>query len=562
MLRSRNRSYDTDRLVLAGKSSVGIVGKCKTSIDLTLISSDQSEPEINPLRDENVAGIPLDNHAEGVATSLWFARHAHEEAQLADQRRDSALGASIAETATAKKAVTSDTDSRSQSKTRRSHLHDARSHTATTSATEDMTRASAVFPVEELPNLEAWRHLRSKRLNLQGVRVVCKEQREQLRVKQQELHAIDAQFVAKLYKVESVALEDMKDFVAEILKHFEMLEAARSSVAFEEDEYEKIERKLMDGERELRDLESRLYRTSTENPVGALRAEDDDLMSVEEDPTESVVSSQNIRRNQSVEAQRYLSQQGDVDILREQLMDLRVYQSQSLAEQADRRDAGLDPDEDLDAFLNGFEQQHEALIQRVREAEERLAQYLDALQVPDDRYTVPEEPPGAQPALSDGKYFDKNGLGSSQIESDRIAAAAEALFLSQSDSVSAYSLLKSASEDMPVDKALYVNSWLLHYLRSSTDRVVNLVAEHKNYDLQLEPEDFKREVLAKWLQDETVHAFDFSRFANDSHDYSIATVSSKTHNSRPASENALQNRQQNSSHLQRRLSARQTETER
>jgi hypothetical protein len=528
------------------------------------MSSDQSQPEITPLRDENVPGIPLDNHAaslQRVATSLWFARHAHEEAQFADQHQDSAIGASIAETATAKKAVISDTASRSPSKQRRSYLHDARFHTAEAPATGDMIRASAVFPVGELPDLEAWRYLRSKRLDLQGVRVVCIEQREQLRAKQQELHTIDAQFVGKLHKVMFVALEDTKDFVAEILKHFEILEVARSSVAFEEDEYENIERKLMDGERELRDLESRMYRTSTEDPVGALEAEDD-LMSVEEDPTESVVSSQNIRRNPSVEAQRYLSQQGDVDILREQLMDLRVYQSQSLAEQADRRDAGLDPDEDLDAFLNGFEQQHEALMQRVREAEERLAQYLDALQIPDDRYTVPEEPPGAQPALSDGKYFDKNGLESRQIESDRIAAAAEALFLSQSDSVSVYSLLKSASEDMPVDKALYVNSWLLHYLRSSTDRVVNLVAEHKNYDLQLEPEDFKREVLAKWLQDETVHAFDFSRFANDSHDYSIATVSSKTHNSRPASENALQNRQQNNSSLQRRLSARQTETER
>ena len=353
----------------------------------------------------------------------------------------------------------------------------------------------------------------------------------------------------------------MKDFVAEILKHFEILEAARSSVAFEEDEYETIERKLMDGERELRDLESRMYRSSTTDCVGASEA-GNDRISVEEDPTESVVSSQNIRRNQSAEAQRYLSQQGDVDILREQLMDLRVYQSQSLAEQADRRDAGLDPDEELDAFLDGFEQQHEVLVQRVREAEERLAEYLDALQVPDDRYAVLEEPFRVQSALDDGECSDKSVHESRQVESDRAAAAAAAFLLSQSDSVSVYSLLKSAPEDMLVDKALYINSWLLHCLRSSTEEVVNLVAEHKNYDLQLEPKDFKHEVLTKWLQDETVHAFDFSRFANDSHDYSIATVSGNTQNSRPASENALQNGQQNDSSLQRRLSVRQTETER
>ena len=183
-------------------------------------------------------------------------------------------------------------------------------------------------------------------------------------------------------------------------------------------------------------------------------------------------------------------------------------------------------------------------MKRVREAETRLVEYWDALQVLDD--SVPEEP-----------VLDFELVGN-----DRAIAVAAAFLLTQSDSASVYGLLKSTPEDMPVDKALYVNSWLLHCLRSSTNKVGNLVAEHKNYNLELEPKEFKHEVLEKWLQDETVHTFDFSRFANGSHDYSIAAISGKTPNSRPASENALQNDQQNTTSLQRRLSARQTETER
>jgi hypothetical protein len=498
----------------------------------------------------------------GISTLPWPARHVQKERKFERRFSDSAIGVSIAGTAERTETMTPDTTLQEvdRRKTRR-YPHDTLFRITETETKKDQARVRAPSSARELRNSKGWKQLRIKHWDLQDLRISYKKQRELLLKEQQEMCAIDDQFLRKLQKVEFVAFEDMKIFVVEILKHYEILQQARSAVALEQAEYEKLECKLVENEHELRDLESHMYRFTTAESAGTLEQQDEPMPG-EEDPTESVVSSQNIQTNQSVEAQQYLSQKGDVDILREQLMDLRVYHSQVTAEQADRRDAGLKPDKALTVFLDGFDQQHEVLVLQVRDAEELLAEYENALRVPDDRYSQSEGPSHAHSLFGEDDYVDDSVLEAGRMEDDRLAATANAFLFSQSDSASVYGLLGIGSEDDSVGKALYINSWLLHHLRSSTGKVARLVAEHMKYGIQLEPSDFKEKVLANWLQDDNIPIYDLSRFAIHSHDYSMATVSGNTQNSRPASENVLQSGQQNAFSLQRQLSARHTQTER
>ena len=300
------------------------------------------------------------------------------------------------------------------------------------------------------------------------------------------------------------------------------------SVASEEREYERLEGILVQQEEDLRDLVSRTRRSSdTGSPD--ITEDEDEPMYRDRDPTESVVSSQNIRRNESVEAQRYLSQKGDVDLIRDQLMDLQVYYSQVTEEQADRRDAGLEPDEALTTFIDNFDNEHHALATRLQDAENILADYKDALQELDD---------SAQSRFGEEEGSEDQDLNN--IEDTKLAAIAKAFLPSQTDSLEVYKLLNTGSGGSPVDKSIYINLWMLNQLRTSPGRIAKLVSQHEKCGLYLDPDDFRRQVLAYWLEDETAQAFEFPKFAADSHDLSIATTSGNVQNSRAASENAQQ----------------------
>lgn len=380
---------------------------------------------------------------------------------------------------------------------------------------EDEPRAN-VFPFQERPQT-----LQNQRHKIASTRLALGKQQKIWRSKRDDMHKIEAQLMRKLANVKNLNVDDVKDFVLEIRQHYHILQEARSTVASEECEYERIESMLVLQEEDLRDIESLEIQGSTAGSVEVSRDEDVPPSS-DQDPTESVVSSGNIRRNNSVEARRYLSQKGDVDLMRERLMDLEVHHSQVTDEQADRRDAGLEPGEDLTVFLDNFINEHHALATQLQDAEKILADYKEALQETDD---------------SAHSLFGEEGSEDrdlSKIENRKLADTAE-LFLTHSDSLDVYKLLDTGSGVSPVDKSIYVNSWMLHHLRQSPGGIARLISQHEKYGLHLRPDDFKRQVIAYWLDDETTHNIDFSRFAADSHGVSMATAGGKTQNSRAAS---------------------------
>jgi hypothetical protein len=364
------------------------------------------------------------------------------------------------------------------------------------------------------------------------------------------MHKIDAQLMGKLdnINIEFLNVEDVKEFVLEIKKHYQILPKARSTVASEEREYARLEGMLVQQE-DLRDLVSRTRRISAvESPD--ITEDEDELMYRDRDPTESVVSSQNIRRNESVEAKRYLPQKGDVDLIRDQLTDLQDYYSQIIEEEADRRDAGLEPDESLTAFIDSFDNGHHALATRLQDAETILADYKEALQELED---------SAQSQFGEEEGSEDQVLNN--IEDTKLAAIATAFLSSQTDSLEVYKLLNTGSGGSPVDKSIYINLWMLNRLRTSPGRTARLVSQHEKCGLHLDPDDFRRQVLAYWLEDETAQAFEFPRFAADSHDLSIATASGNAQNSRVTSENAQEAERHKAFLLGKRETALHAETE-
>jgi hypothetical protein len=493
---------------------------------------------------------------------LLSTDHAQNEERIKQPYPSTATGASSAGSATRARAMTPDTiPQETESHGTRKSMHVTPEFVeGEEQAREDLAQVSTCSPVGETRMPKDLRQLRTKHRKLQRIRASYEEQRDRLRQEQDQMYAVDVQFLRKLQKVDLIALEDLRDFIADIIGHSEILQQARSAVATEQVKYEALETALVNKERELRDLESLAYRRTTTGSVGTLEQEEG-LDAVGEVPTGSVANSQNAWRYQSFEGRRYLSQKGDVEILKEQLMDLRIYESEVTAEQADRRDAGLGPDDNLTAFLKGFDQQHDALVLRLRDAEETLARYKLELRIPEDSYFAPE---GVSPAVSvfgQDSDADDNLNSANKSGEDRLTATAKAFLLPMSDSNSVYRLLEHESGGT-VHKALSVNSWLLHRLRTSTSELGMLLAEHRKEGLQLEPDDFTRQVLANWLQDGTIQVLGLPSDAIDSHGYSMATVSGTPLNSKPTSENLLQISQQNVYSLQRRLNTRQAQTER
>ncbi|KIW88294.1 uncharacterized protein Z519_10861 [Cladophialophora bantiana CBS 173.52] len=205
------------------------------------------------------------------------------------------------------------------------------------------------------------------------------------------------------------------------------------------------------------------------------------------DTEESVLSTDDIRLDQTSEARRYLSKKGDVDLLRETLMDLDV-------EQMMMSEAGERPNilEDLKSRRN------EVLLELGR-AEEELARLHDEL--PERKVSISEEylrlpselehPVAGQSDIEGGKLGDSK-LGS-QFQSD-----VQGHGLSQ--------ILEGATKDNPVRSKTLVNAYLLYQLQRSPQEQQNFLKTveetSRKSDKALET-DPSNPPLDIWFEEET-----------------------------------------------------------
>jgi hypothetical protein len=352
---------------------------------------------------------------------------------------------------------------------------------------------------------EAWARLRRKRTEAQTLRVHATELWAHLDIKKRDLKKADDLFMdqARAFVDQRLAPEKQ-----ELEISFRQLSEARIQISIEENELERVEGRLILAEGELREVESTIYQGPATPSAGSLE-DDFDVLAREKDPTESIVSSSNIRRDSSPQAQRFLSQLGEVTLLQERLMDLDSHHAQVIGEQAVREDIGLA----LDDFSR--------LLEDYKADLEDRDHHISALDPSLDSTWIADGDPTAHSLSGKDDSLNDALAGDNIIEDPKLAAIAQ-------------TYLFPANREA-VNKTEYINLWLLDRLRNSTQEITLLLAKHKDEGIFLNPTDFRQQVLFFWDKDETMQP----RFTTTSLDASMAIHSGKTPVSRPRTEGHL-----------------------
>ena len=371
---------------------------------------------------------------------------------------------------------------------------------------------------------EAWARLRKKRTEAQTLRVHATELWARLDIKKGDLKNADDLFMdqARAFFDQRSAPEKQ-----ELEMSFRQLSEARIEISIDEKELERVEGNLILAEGELREVESTMYQVPVTSSAGSLE-DGFDVVSREKDPTESIVSSTNIRKDSSPQAQRYLSQLGEVTLLQERLGDLDSHYAQVIGEQAVREDIGLALDDISRLFLDRYEREREELSLELEQAEKLLEDYkadledrdhhISALNPSLDSTFVADGNSTAHTLFGKDDFFDNAAAGESNTEDPRLAAIAQ-------------TYLFPANREA-VNKMEYINAWLLDRLRNSTQEITLLLEQHAGRGIFLSPTEFRRQVLFYWDRDETVQP----RFTTTSRDASMAIHSGETPVSRPRTE--------------------------
>ena len=299
---------------------------------------------------------------------------------------------------------------------------------------------------------EAWTKLRNKRTEAQTLRVHASELWAGLEIKNKDLKKADELFMdqARAFIEKNSVYENQ-----ELELSFRQLSEARTQISIEENELERVRGKLILTEGELREIESSMYQLPVTPSAGSLE-DGFDVVARERDPTESIVSSGNIRRDSSPQAQKYLSQLGQVTLLKERLMDLESHYAQVVEEQAVREDIGLALDDFSRLFLERYEREREELSLEFERAGRLLEDYKADLEDRDhhiSRLNSPDPGPDA-----DGYSATHSLSGKDDSFNDALAGESNLEELGRAAIAQAYAF---PANPEAVNKTEYINSWLL-----------------------------------------------------------------------------------------------------
>ena len=376
-------------------------------------------------------------------------------------------------------------------------------------------------------------------------RVNAQESRTELKSKKHVLGGLDAQYMENL----EVAFEkDSMGQLAKLKQDLQQLKLARAEILALEAEYEEKANLLVQSEAGLRNLESKIYKSLVKSPASSIRPSTEGISErrrTQQEHSESDVDEWEDQVEHPPEIRTYLSQRGDVNILREGLMEMDLHFVQVTEEKALREEAGLDPDSDTEEFLATFEAERKVLATQLEEAETELANL--AANLPEDTrlpttgslfadYTEQPEGPSREHSLfGRDDYYDEEAVANEQV------MAAAAAFRPSPESCSpVYADLTTDDTSTSIDKASYINWWQLHRLRQSTREIARLLQVQEAEGLRLSTEDLRAKVLGNWMHDGTMHCDEFSHSEDHACGFSIAAHSGASCHSRPISDPQFQ----------------------
>ena len=399
-----------------------------------------------------------------------------------------------------------------------------------------------------------------------AARVIAQESRTKLKNKKRALDGLDAQYMENLEVFEKDSMEQL----ARLKQDLQELKVARATIAALEADYEEKAKHLVQLEVGLRNLESKIYKLLMKSPANSIKTPTEGLSErrwTQEELSDSDVDEWEDKAEHPPEVQAYLSQQGDVNLLKERLMDKDLQFVQVSEEKALREETGLNPDLDTEEFLATFEAEREVLAMQLNEAETVLANL--AANLPEDTrlpnreslfaefVEYPDGPSREHSLFGRDDYYDEDAGVDEQV-----MAAAAALLPSTEPLSPVYADSTNNATSTSIDKASYINSWQLHRLQHSTPEIARLLQAQEAEGVRISPQNLRAKVLENWMHDGTAHCHEFSHIEDHARGASMAARSGASCHSRPTSDPQYQAWQAIELLMQRRRSVSHAETTR
>jgi hypothetical protein len=301
-----------------------------------------------------------------------------------------------------------------------------------------------------------------------------------------------------------------------LLKDFEHLQEIRDSLQPREYDYDRLEDQVNREEYELGELESKLYPISASAQISTLADEELVMFDGRFDHTESSLSTRSDPAENSSKVNQYLSRKGDMHVLEERLNELRMERAQLVEEELVRAKVGRALDEYSQAFLLNFDIRHDELQRELAHTKEDVARLRMALLEKEDFISLDQ---------FDDTRRDMSDKDSLVTMPNPALSTDEILNPEEADPEEQEPLLLTGAEDpnpvfsesvlqgskSAINKASYINLWLLHRLRMSLPEVRRFKSTLELKDLNLDQTQIKDMVLKWWFNDGSAAAFAHAR---------------------------------------------------
>ena len=377
--------------------------------------------------------------------------------------------------------------------------------------------------------IETISKLKEKRDNILGLRLKMNELRTSLRQERENLSVRDAQLIQRM---RVMFLGNEISALSPLLEDFEHLQETRNSLQPREYDYDRLEDQVNREEYELGKLESKLYPISVSAQISTLADEELALFNGRFDHTESSLSTRSGPAENSSKVNKYLSRKGDMHVLEERLNELRMERAQLVEEEFVRAQVGRALDEYSQAFLLNFDIRHNELQQELAHTKEDVARLRMALLDQEDFVISPDQFDETRRDMSgedspvtimpNPAHFTDEILNPEEADSEE----QEPLLLTGAEEPHPV-FSESALQDSKsvINKASYINLWLLHRLRMSLPEVRRFKSTPELKDLNLDQTQIKDMVLKWWFNDGSATRFALARkVAAESLNLSVLTT--------------------------------------
>lgn len=209
---------------------------------------------------------------------------------------------------------------------------------------------------------------------------------------------------------------------------------------------------------------------------------------------------------------RYLSQVGDVDMIKERLRDLRSRRAGLLEEQDSRAHFGLSLDEESLHFLQTFEQQEQILLGELEYAEMGLHALQELVRDEEANRAIDATPTDVSDE-DEATVAQLKGLMPPDVLADLpTVVIRQSTLHKQMQSVELrFGEYVHGQSAMPVDPVNFINAWLLHRLQ----HLPHLLSMHTTLVEEQYPEishdDLLNVFMEKWFGDSTPVDFAYHR---------------------------------------------------